>query len=88
MRCRGDTANHAQVSDKQKLPILPSLPPHLHDFSSVWATAMVTLITEQLHKQSLEDPYQKAFSFNVNVVSGCSTNLCFERPLAVKKIFF
>ncbi|CAL8308295.1 unnamed protein product [Arctogadus glacialis] len=28
---------------------------------------MVTLITEQLHKQSLEDPYQKAFSFNVNV---------------------
>ncbi|CAL8263873.1 unnamed protein product [Lota lota] len=28
---------------------------------------MVTLITEQLYKQSLEDPYQKAFSFNVNV---------------------
>nr|XP_019963003.1 PREDICTED: protein FAM53C-like isoform X1 [Paralichthys olivaceus] len=28
---------------------------------------MVTLITEQLRKQSLEEPYQKAFSFNVNV---------------------
>uniref|UniRef100_A0A3Q3JP33 Family with sequence similarity 53 member C n=1 Tax=Monopterus albus TaxID=43700 RepID=A0A3Q3JP33_MONAL len=30
---------------------------------------MVTLITEQLRKQSLEEPYHKAFSFNVNVVS-------------------
>lgn len=30
---------------------------------------MVTLITEQLRKQSLEEPYYKAFSFNVNVVS-------------------
>ncbi|XP_070819119.1 protein FAM53C-like isoform X1 [Chaetodon trifascialis] len=28
---------------------------------------MVTLITEQLSKQSLEEPYYKAFSFNVNV---------------------
>ncbi|KAF3693828.1 Protein FAM53C [Channa argus] len=28
---------------------------------------MVTLITEQLRKQSLEEPYHKAFSFNVNV---------------------
>ncbi|XP_051276954.1 protein FAM53C [Dicentrarchus labrax] len=28
---------------------------------------MVTLITEQLRKQSLEEPYYKAFSFNVNV---------------------
>ncbi|XP_076594491.1 protein FAM53C-like isoform X2 [Chaetodon auriga] len=28
---------------------------------------MVTLITEQLSKQSLEEPYCKAFSFNVNV---------------------
>ncbi|KAF7662484.1 hypothetical protein LDENG_00234470 [Lucifuga dentata] len=28
---------------------------------------MVTLITEQLHKQSLEEPYHKAFSFSVNV---------------------
>lgn len=26
---------------------------------------MVTLITEQLRKQSLEEPYYKAFSFNV-----------------------
>ncbi|KAM7417785.1 hypothetical protein PAMA_017435 [Pampus argenteus] len=28
---------------------------------------MVTLITEQLRKQSLEEPHHKAFSFNVNV---------------------
>uniref|UniRef100_A0A3P8P3N2 Family with sequence similarity 53 member C n=1 Tax=Astatotilapia calliptera TaxID=8154 RepID=A0A3P8P3N2_ASTCA len=28
---------------------------------------MVTLITEQLRKQSLEEPYHKAFSFSVNV---------------------
>ncbi|XP_026186937.1 protein FAM53C-like [Mastacembelus armatus] len=28
---------------------------------------MVTLITEQLRKQSLEEPYHKAFTFNVNV---------------------
>ncbi|XP_029969160.1 protein FAM53C [Salarias fasciatus] len=28
---------------------------------------MVTLITEQLRKQSLEEPYHKSFSFNVNV---------------------
>ncbi|XP_037531808.1 protein FAM53C [Nematolebias whitei] len=28
---------------------------------------MVTLITEQLHKQSLEEPYHKAFSFNASV---------------------
>ncbi|XP_036933009.1 protein FAM53C-like isoform X2 [Acanthopagrus latus] len=31
------------------------------------ATIMVTLITEQLRKQSLEEPYYRAFSFNVNV---------------------
>lgn len=30
---------------------------------------MVTLITEQLRKQSLEEPYYKAFSINVTVVS-------------------
>ncbi|KAK9517978.1 hypothetical protein VZT92_023307 [Zoarces viviparus] len=28
---------------------------------------MVTLITEQLRKQSLEEPYYKAFSFNVSL---------------------
>nr|XP_046261851.1 protein FAM53C-like [Scatophagus argus]XP_046261852.1 protein FAM53C-like [Scatophagus argus]XP_046261853.1 protein FAM53C-like [Scatophagus argus]XP_046261854.1 protein FAM53C-like [Scatophagus argus]XP_046261855.1 protein FAM53C-like [Scatophagus argus] len=33
---------------------------------------MVTLITEQLRKQSLEEPYCKAFSFNVNVAVGSS----------------
>lgn len=37
---------------------------------------MVTLITEQLRKQSLEEPYYKAFSFNVNVVSRIQTKSC------------
>lgn len=40
--------------------------PHLHVCPWIVATIMVTLITEQLRKQSLEEPYYKAFSFNVN----------------------
>lgn len=38
------------------------------------ATNMVTLITEQLCKQSLEERYDKAFSFNVKAVSLTQTN--------------
>lgn len=38
------------------------------------ATIMVTLITEQLRKQCLEEAQNKTFSFTVNAVS--STQLC------------
>lgn len=41
--------------------------PHLHGCRWIVTAVMVTLITEQLRKQSLEEPYDKAL--NVNVVS-------------------
>ncbi|MEQ2248701.1 hypothetical protein ILYODFUR_021635 [Ilyodon furcidens] len=38
---------------------------YLH--AAPWTAIMVTLITEQLRKQSLEEPYHKAFTFNASV---------------------
>lgn len=43
-------------------------PPVLNGCRWIVTTVMVTLITEQLRKQSLEEPYDKAL--NVTVVSG------------------
>lgn len=45
-----------------------SPPPVLNGCRWILTTVMVTLITEQLRKQSLEEPYDKAL--NVTVVSG------------------
>lgn len=56
---------------------LPSVNLLIHVCPWIVDTIMVTLITEQLRKQSLEEPYHKAFSFNVNVVSSWSPHLCF-----------
>lgn len=66
MRCGGDAINHARVLTNETFTALCKSP-HLHVSPWIIVTNMVTLITEQLRKQSLEEPYHKAFSFNVNV---------------------
>lgn len=41
--------------------------PHLHGCRWIVTAVMVTLITEQLRKQSLEEPYDKALNVNVSL---------------------
>lgn len=61
-----DATNHTRIKE---LSSACSRSPHpiLNGCHWIVTTVMVTLITEQLRKQSLEEPYDKAL--NVNVVS-------------------
>lgn len=59
-----DATNHTRIKE---LSCSRSPHPNLHGCHWIVTTVMVTLITEQLRKQSLEEPYDKAL--NVNVVS-------------------
>lgn len=73
LRCGG--GRHRPRQDFLTTDILTT--PFVNLYASPWTVMMVTLITEQLRKQSLEEPYHKAFSFNSTVVSWKKVSIVF-----------